>query len=579
MISYRVELHRPQAHLYRVTMNVAKPAAGQRLTLPAWIPGSYLMREFARHLHALEAKQRGKRVALVQLDKSSWQAQCGGSGELEIGYLVYAFDTSVRAAFLDGERGFFNGTSLFLAAVGHENEPHQVSLRGLPSGWQVATALPALKIDSRGQGQYVASDYDELVDNPVELGKFWRGSFTAHGVPHQLVVSGAWPDFDGDRLIADSKRICEAQIAFWHPKLRAPFSHYVFLLNAIDDGYGGLEHRESTALIANRRDLPQRGRAEASEGYIKLLGLISHEYFHTWNVKRMRPAEFGRYDYSCENYTELLWFFEGFTSYFDDLILRRCGLIDDSTYLRLMAKNISSVLAAPGRKLQSVAQSSFDAWVKYYRQDENTPNATISYYTKGALIALAIDLTLRSEKSGSLDEVMRALWLRSAGGPLREADIAQVLKDVGGRAFDDELAAWVHGTDDLPLAELFQRFGISMQHDAATLAERLGLKINESALTGVRVNQVQRGGIGETCGMSAGDEVLGIGDWRLRRLDDALRLVAPGGTANWLVARDQRLLRLPFVMPEIGSTGAVRLSTAAASARPVESLQKAWLSG
>ncbi len=579
MISYRVELHRPQAHLYRVTMSVAKPAAGQRFTLPAWIPGSYLVREFARHLHALEAKQRGKRIALAQLDKATWQADCSASGELEVSYLVYAFDTSVRAAFLDNERGFFNGTGLFLAAEGHENEPHQVQLRGLPSGWRVATALPAARVDSRGQGSYLASDYDELVDNPFELGKFWRGSFSAHGIAHEFVVSGALPDFDGDRLLADSKRICEAQIAFWHPKLRAPFSRYVFLLNAVEDGYGGLEHRESTALIANRRDLPQRGRAETSEGYVKLLGLISHEYFHTWNVKRMRPAEFGRYDYSRENYTELLWFFEGFTSYYDDLILLRCGLIDDATYLRLMARTISGVLATPGRKQQSVAQSSFDAWVKYYRQDENTLNATISYYTKGALVALALDLTLRSEKKGSLDEVMRSLWLRSAGGPLREADIAQVLADVGGRAFDSELAAWVHGTDDLPLAKLFERFGMSMQHDAATLADRLGLKVSESALTGVRVSHVLRGGIAEDCGMSAGDEVVGIGDWRLRRLDDALRLVASGEEAQWLVARDQRLQRLPFVMPDVASTGAIRLSAMATPARQVAALQKAWLTG
>ena len=579
MISYRVELHRPHAHLYRVTISVDKPAPQQRLSLPAWIPGSYLLREFARHLHALDARQRGQRVVLRQLDKATWQADCTAAGALEVSYLVYAFDTSVRAAFLDSGRGFFNGTSLFLAAQGHENKPHRMQLRGLPTGWQAATALPASTVDSRGQGWYLAGDYDELVDNPVELGTFWRGSFTAHGIAHEFVVSGALPDFDGERLLADTKRICEAEIAFWHPKLRAPFSRFVFMLNAVDEGYGGLEHRESTALIANRRDLPQRRLAEASEGYVKLLGLISHEYFHTWNVKRMRPAEFGRYDYTQENYTELLWFFEGFTSYYDDLLLRRCGLIDEATYLRLMARTISGVLAAPGRKQQSVAQSSFDAWVKYYRQDENTPNATISYYTKGALVALAIDLTLRSEKSGNLDQVMRSLWLRSAGGPIREADIARVLVDISGRSFDDELAAWVHGTDDLPLVELFEHFGISMRHDAATLAERLGVKVSESALTGVRVAQVLRGGAGEACGMSAGDEVVGIGDWRLRRLDDAIRLVKPGEKAQWLIARDQRLHRLPFVMPDAVAAGAVQLSTKPAPTRPAAALQKAWLTG
>ncbi len=581
MISYRVELHRPQAHLFRVTLKLSRPLALQVFSLPAWIPGSYLLREFSRHLHDMQASQGGKRLLLRQLGKASWQVECSEAAALELSYLVYAFDPSVRAAFLDGQRGFFNGTSLFLRAQGHEDESHELDLRGLPPGWQVATALRPAKVDARGQGRYAADDYDELVDHPVEMGKFWRGRFVAHGVAHEFVVSGALPDFDAERLLADTKRICEAEIAFWHPNRRAPFQHYVFMLNAVDEGYGGLEHRASTALIANRRDLPQRGRTESAEGYVKLLGLISHEYFHTWNVKRMRPAEFGRYDYSRENYTELLWFFEGFTSYYDDLLLRRCGLIDDAGYLNLVGKTVSGVLAAPGRKLQSVARSSFDAWIKYYRPDENTPNATISYYTKGALVALALDLTLRAEKRGSLDEVMRALWLRSAGGTIRESDVAQVLRDVSGRPFDQELAAWVHGTEDIPVGELLQRFGVALKHDPATLAQRLGVKVNESALTGVRLAQVMRGGVAEACGMAAGDELLAVDDWRLRRLDDALRLVPPGDKAQWLVSRDQRLLRLPFVMPAeaAAADGTVRLAAMAAPSKAAMALQKAWLTG
>ncbi len=581
MISYRVELYRPQAHLFRVTLKIPRPLAVQSFSLPVWIPGSYMLREFSRHLHEMQARQGSNQLPLRQLSKADWQVECSGKTALELSYLVYAFDPSVRAAFLDGERGFFNGTSLFLRAEGHQGEPHEVDLRGLPAGWQVATALRPVKVDSRGQGRYMADDYDELVDHPVELGKFWRGRFTAHGVEHEFVVSGSLPDFDGERLLADTKRICEAEIAFWHADKRAPFKHYVFLLNAADEAYGGLEHRASTALIANRRDLPQRGNPELSEGYVKLLGLISHEYFHTWNVKRMRPAEFGSYDYSRENYTELLWLFEGFTSYYDDLLLRRCDLINSAGYLSLVAKTISGVLAAPGRKLQSVAQSSFDAWVKYYRQDENTPNATISYYTKGALLALAIDLTLRSEKRGTLDQVMRALWLHSAGGPIRESDLAQVLLEVSGRSFEPELTAWVHGTDDIPVAGLLERFGVSLLVEPATLAQRLGLRVKESALTGVRVAQVLRGGAGEACGIAAGDELLGVGDWRLRRLDDALRLVAPGEKAKWLISRDQRLHRLPFVMPAPADLqdGTIRLAPLAAPPKAVAALQKAWLAG
>ena len=212
---------------------------------------------------------------------------------------------------------------------------------------------------------------------------------------HEFVVAGAWPGFDGARLLADARRICEAQVAFWHGRGKPPLSRYVFLLNAVDDGYGGLEHRASTALLCARRQLPRQGVSESSDGYVTLLGLISHEYFHTWNVKRLKPRDFERIDFSRENYTRLLWFFEGFTSYYDDLLLLRAGLIDAPRYLRLLAKTVSGVLATPGRRQQSVAESSFDAWIKYYRSDENTPNATISYYAKGSLVALALDLSLR----------------------------------------------------------------------------------------------------------------------------------------------------------------------------------------
>lgn len=582
MISYRVDLFRPQAHLYRVTLDLAQPLADQRFSLPVWIPGSYLVREFARHLSGLEASQGGRPKRLRQLDKATWQlVDADPRQAVQLSWLVYAYDNSVRAAFLDGHRGFFNGTSLFLRAEGQEAEPHELLIRDLPAGWEVATSLPAVKVDARGQGRYQAADYDELVDHPVELGRFWRGHFEAHGVPHEFIVSGALPDFDGERLLADTRRICEAEIAFWHPNRQPPFERYVFMLNAVDDGYGGLEHRASTALLCARRDLPQLGRAESPDGYVTLLGLISHEYFHTWNVKRMRPAEFGQVDLGRENYTELLWFFEGFTSYYDDLFLVRSGLVDEARYLKLIAKTASGVLATPGRQVQSVAASSFDAWVKYYRGDENTPNATISYYTKGSLVALALDLTLRQEKRGSLDEVMRALWLRSAGGPIREADIAQVLADVSGRDFADELAAWVHGTDDLPLPALLEAFGIAWQPQNATLAQRLGMKVNESALTGIKVAQVMRGSVAETCGFSAGDEVLAVGDWRLRRLDEALRLAMPGEAREWLVARDQRLQRLTVLLPPEAPAGAggVQLVVADAAARPAAGLRRAWLSG
>ncbi|MEP7102812.1 MAG: PDZ domain-containing protein [Burkholderiales bacterium] len=593
MINYSLTARNPHAHLFAVTVRIAAPAAQQRLSLPAWIPGSYLVREFARHLSALSASQGGQPVALEQLDKATWLARCEGRAALTVSYLVYAFDTSVRAAFLDAQRGFFNGSSVFLRVEGREAEPHRVELRGLPAGWQVATALPAVKIDAAGRGVYEAAGYDELVDHPVELGRFWRGRFEAYGVPHQYGVAGALPDFDGARLLADAKRICEAQIAFWHgtPSRRGgssstkpPYNRYVFLHNLVEEGHGGLEHRASTALISPRRDMPALGKPETSEGYVNLLGLISHEYFHTWNVKRLRPAEFARYDYTQENYTELLWFFEGFTSYYDDLFLVRTGLIDTARYLRLVARTVSGVLGMPGRKVQSVAQSSFDTWVKYYRADENTPNSTISYYTKGSLLALALDLTLRAEGKGTLDDVMRALWAASGGGPIDEAQIASALQQVGGRSYAKELAAWVHGTDDLPLRRLLEAAGVDWGGEAATLAQRLGLRVSESALTGIKVSHVLRGGAAEQAGLAPGDELLAVDGWRVRRLDDALRVLTAGAAAPLLVARDQRVRALSLVLPAEAapagpSPGAVTLKAAAAPAKAAAALRKAWLAG
>jgi predicted metalloprotease with PDZ domain len=556
-VHYRVEVADPHAHLFRVTLTVARPEARQQLSLPVWIPGSYLVREFSKNLQRLRASQGGRAAALRQLDKCTWQLEAHPGQPLVLSYEVYAFDNSVRTAWLDASRGFFNGTSLCLRVEGQEDLPHELELAAsaATAGWSVATGLDARKTNKAGFGLYRAQGYDELVDCPVEMGRFWSGEFTACGVPHRFVVAGAAPSFDGARLLADTRRICETEIRFWHGPKKAPHKRYVFMLNAVDDGYGGLEHRNSTALICNRKDLPRLGETKQAEGYTTLLGLISHEYFHTWNVKRLRPLEFARHDYGRENYTRMLWFFEGFTSYYDDLLLRRAGLLDDAGYLRLLNKTANQVLQTPGRALQSVAQSSFDAWVKYYRQDENTANATVSYYTKGALVALCFDLTLRAEGRTSLDEVMRALWLRSGaekeGGPMAEADFAAVLQELGGRSFAREIAAWVHGTRELPLKALLERFGVAVLEEPAQIAQRLGLRVAETG--GIQVKTVLRGAAAERAGFAAGDEWLGVEvagtGWRLARLEELPLYVGPGRKFTALVARDKRLLRLDATLP------------------------------
>jgi predicted metalloprotease with PDZ domain len=575
-VHYRVRAKDPHSHLFEVTLTIAQPAARQRVRLPVWIPGSYLVREFAQHLQHLRALQGGEPVPLKQLDKHTWEAQATPRAPLTFTCEIYAFDASVRTAFLDSTRGFFNATSLCLRVIGQDNAPHvlEVIADNLPEGWQLATGLKPLQVDGAGFGTYLAADYDELADCPVELGAFWRGEFTARGVPHRFVVSGAGGWFDGARLLTDTQRICEAQIDFWHgAQGKAPFENYLFMLHASGDSYGGLEHRNSTALISTRADLPRALAAgekpaalKATDGYTTLLGLISHEYFHTWNVKRLRPAEFKRYDYDRENHTELLWFFEGFTSYYDDLFLRRASLIDDATYLNLVTKTVNQVAQTPGQRVQSVAQASFDAWLKYYRIQENTPNATVSYYTKGALVALCLDLTLRAEGRGTLDDVMRELWKRCAGGPVRELDVARALKRIGGRSFDAELQHWVHGLADLPVLKLLEQAGAQVKHDKAPLAQQLGLRVSETA--GLLLKNVLRGGAAEAAGMAAGDEWLGVEfkppkrgqpaeAWRINKLDDVNTLRGQRNQLTALISRDKRLLRCSLTWPE--TTQAVKL--------------------
>ena len=585
-VHYTVDANQQHAHLFKVTLLIEKPQAGQIVSLPVWIPGSYLVREFSKNLQNLKAKQGGKFVTVHQDNKSQWQIESKPDQTLQLSYEVYAFDNSVRTAWLDMQRGFFNGTSLCLRVHGQEELPHALTL--LPfknSDWTVATGLSPVKVNKQGFGEYLATDYDELVDCPFEMGNFWRGQFTACGIPHEFVVAGALPSFDGSRLLADTQKICETEINFWHdkrPKAQAPYKRYVFMLNAVEDGYGGLEHRNSTALICNRRDLPSIGMKKMPDAYVTLLGLISHEYFHTWNVKQLRPAEFKRYDYTQENYTQLLWFFEGFTSYYDDLLLRRAKLIDDSTYFKLLNKTINLVLQAPGRQVQSVAQASFDAWVKYYRQDENTPTATISYYTKGALVALCLDLSMRAEGTANLDQVMRGLWQRCQGGPMSEADLLAELEAQTGRSWKKEIKAWVHSTQELPLKTLLSSHGVVVHEDPPQMAQRLGLRVAEAQGV-VQIKAVLRGGAAEKAGMAAGDEWWAVASskaksthWRLKKLEDLSLLLGTDKKAKATISRDQKVFELDLSMPSDVHTW--RLSAAPAQGATA-SRTSAWLDG
>lgn len=532
-VSYRVDCHtHAAAHLYVVRMVIERPRAGQVVRLPVWIPGSYMVREFARHLQHLSAQQQGEPVAVQQLDKCSWKIRCVAEQPVELSWQVYAFDASVRTAYLDEYRAFFNPTSLCLMAQGLEAQPHVLHLSDTPVK-QVATgAKQCSGTPVSGAASYYFADYDTLADTPFEVGAFWSGSFTLHGIRHRLVVTGAPACFDGKRLLRDVKKICAWHLRFWHggdadgadaAAVQLQMDSYVFMLHASADGYGGLEHRNSTALICRRADLPVAGgSADAgslSAGYITLLGLVSHEYFHTWNVKRLRPDAFRRYDYFAEQYTQLLWFFEGFTSYYDDLALYRVGLITAEQYLQLLVRALNYVQHSPGAAVQSVAQSSFDAWIKYYRRDHNTPNHTVSYYVKGAVLALCLDLRLRAEGRGTLDTLMLALWQHCQGGTMSEADFLRVLRKQAGKPLAAAFQGWVHGTGVPPYRELLEQHGVEFVCREPNISERLGATAETGSTGQLVLKTVQHGGAAQQAGLSARDELLAVNGWRMRTLD------------------------------------------------------------
>jgi predicted metalloprotease with PDZ domain len=569
-IRYSIVPSQPAAHLFEVIVTVADPDPdGQRFMLPVWIPGSYMVREFARNIVTLRAfNEAGRKVRIDKTDKHSWQA-APVSGELTLRYEVYAWDMSVRAAHLDDTTGFFNGTSVFLAALGHEDKPCVVDIRK-PAGsayrnWRVATALTEVPGTRRyGFGEYRAQNYDELIDHPVTLGEFALASFKAHGVPHDIVVAGRVVSLDLERLSADLKRICETQIALFEPKSKkAPVDRYVFMTQAVSDGYGGLEHRASTALICNRTDLPVQGIPQTSDGYRTYLGLCSHEYFHTWNVKRIKPDAFAPYDLTRENYTSLLWLFEGFTSYYDDLVLVRSGLISEDEYLELLGKTLGSVLRGSGRLKQNVAESSFDAWVKYYRQDENAANAIVSYYTKGSLVALAFDLTIRAQTRGrkSLDDVMRLLWQRYGrdfyrGKPagVKEDEVEAIFAEATGTDLGSLFAQAVRGTRDLPLDSLLEPFGVGIAPDLAKNAKpSLGVRTRGGA--DCTLNVVHDGGAAQKAGLSAGDVLVAIDGLRVTgsNLDALLGRYLPGTKVEiHTFRRDElRVAQVKLDQPEV----------------------------
>lgn len=390
MIEYHVSSN-PQAHTFTIKLVIAKPDPQlQTISMGKWTPGSYLIRDYAKHVINLSAQQ-GK---VSKHNSNTWMIT-SMQGPLVIEYTVYAFDLSVRGAYVDDERAFINGVSLFMRVHGQEQTPHRVYFN---DNWQWATTLP-LESES----------YDALIDHPLQAGKQNEYRFEVEGIPHRLVIN-AEAKGDIERLIHDVKKILQYQIELFGKPV--PFQEYLFLLNVRKDAYGGLEHRSSTALQCSPECLPIVGKTEKTTDYINLLALFSHEYFHSWNVKKIKPLAFTPYDLDCKAYTQQLWIFEGITSYYDDLALIRSGVITAKQYFEVIAQNITKLIRTPGRCHQTLLASSFDTWIKFYQPNENSPNATVSYYLKGGLVALLLDLALRvlTHHRVSCDTLMQYLW-------------------------------------------------------------------------------------------------------------------------------------------------------------------------
>lgn len=493
--------------------------------LPSWIPGSYLLREFSRHVVALEASAGGRPLALEQTAKGTWLVE-GARGPLAVRATVYAFDLSVRGAYFDRNRAFFNGTALFLLPEGREGESITLTLERpkdpASSDWRVATAMRAADTDGRGFGRYEAADYDELIDHPFEIGRHASIAFEAAGVPHRLVVSGC-ADTDLDRVAVDLTQLCTAQIDFFGRP--PPFAHYVFLGLAVGDGYGGLEHRASSSLVFRRNDLPKPGDTGISREYQRFLALVSHEYFHSWHIKRTKPAAFMPYRLDRRNHTRLLWVFEGITSYYQERFLLRSGLLGAEAFLRRLGEGLTRVYRVPGRKRQSLAESSFNAWDQLCKPEPNSVNAGVSYYSKGALVALALDLMLRLRSQCALDDLVCALWQRFGrrGIGLPETGFEALAVELAGEEIRDFLVTAVHGRDDPDLAGLLAAFGLRLglrqaegPKDAGGTPgqagpPRLALGAGcESDGAGVRLTFVLEGGPAQGAGLAPGDIIVAL---------------------------------------------------------------------
>jgi predicted metalloprotease with PDZ domain len=563
-ILYQVAMPQPQSHLFEVTLIVK----GWRspfldLKMPVWTPGSYLVREYARHVQDFAAGS-WRKVA-----KNHWQVDTVEAGEITVRYRVFANELTVRTNHLDATHGYFNGAALFFYLPGFQEQPIQVTIAPPHDNWRVATPLPTVA----GQANtFVAKDFDTLVDSPFEVGIHQRYEFEVLGKPHQWVI---WGDgnVDADRLIADTRRVIEAEAKLF---AELPYDSYLFLLHLSGQGFGGLEHKDACTLIYSRLGF------RAEDRYQRFMQLVAHEFFHLWNIKRIRPKALETFDYEGENYTPSLWFSEGTTSYYDLTIPLRSGIYGAKGFLNELGKEITRFLMTPGRKVQPLSESSFDAWIKLYRRDANSDNNQMSYYLKGEMVSLLLDLLIRSRHGNgrSLDDVMRLMWQQFGVDEVgfTPEQLEGVISSVADYDLTDFFHRFLHTTEELPFDEYLEPFGLKLQpEDTSGHPPSLGLKAKtENGREMVKF--VEAGSPAAVAGIDPDDELLAIDELRVKadQLGDRLKDYRPGDSIHLTFFHQDQLKTCTVTLAEPRSSSYQLVLLNTLSARQQENLN-GWL--
>jgi predicted metalloprotease with PDZ domain len=544
-ITYTLRFPAPETHYVEVEASVPAGQPAIELMMAVWTPGSYLVREYERHVEGVAATgPDGAALAVTKTQKNRWRIDAKGAPRVTVTYKVYGREMSVRTNWIEARFALLNGAPTFLTlAEKGAARPHVVAL-SLPAAWKTSvTSLAPVEGDAH---RYRAASYDELVDSPIIVGNPTVHHFEVGGKPHVLVDEGEAGVFDGKRAAADLAKIVAEAERLWGS---LPYERYVFI-NVLSEASGGLEHKNSTVLMASRWATSTR------RAYVSWLTLAAHEHFHAWNVKRLRPIELGPFDYERENPTTSLWLAEGFTAYYEHVLVRRAGLTADNELIDGVGADIRELQTTPGRLAQPVTTASADAWIKYYRPDENSPNTAISYYTKGAVIAFVLDAKIRQATNGarSLDDVMRLAYSRYSGAKgFTEADFKGVVHEVAGRDFGAWWTSVLQTTDELKYDEALDWFGLRFKPADQSFngpgKTWLGATTKNDGGRLV-VTQVRRGTPAHQAGVNVDDEILAIDDFRVRAdgLDRRLEQYASGRAVTLLVARRDELLRLPVTL-------------------------------